>query len=679
MVKHIIKRNKEKQEFNKDKIYNAIFRAVAEVAKRDKVSHVNVDEINVLTNMVVDEINARNVEAIDIEDVQDIVESMLIKRGHDKTAKAYILYREKQAEKRDLNKNILDKASKIFQETDKLNANIVNSPMGKMLQIGSTLSKEYACKNVLSKEFVHAHDTGDIHIHDLDFLLLTINCLQIPAKRLLSEGFNVGYAQSIRPAKRIDSAASLSAILIQASQNDMFGGQSIPSFDSALGQFVKPDTTDREVYQAMESLVHNLNTMHSRAGAQVPFSSLNVGLDTSEGARRVTKNLLLAYEAGLGHGETPIFPNVLFKVRKGVNRFPEDPNYDLFQIAIRVASRRMNPTFVFMDTTFNSPFDSVDYMGCRTRVVNNVNGPEQCESRGNLFFVTMNLPRLAILANKNIDKFWELLESRMDLCYRQLMERYNIVKNFKVRDIPFVMGQHLYMGSEGLGLDDTIEKAIRNGTISMGFIGLAETLKALIGKHHGESEEAFDLGIQIVSRMHDKMNELTEKTGLNFSLFATPAEGLSGRFTKMDRELFGEIEGVTDREYYTNSFHVPVYHTLTHYKKIEIEGAFHKYCTAGHISYVEYDAPPINNLRAVEKELNHMADSDIGYAGINFPIDFCANTACGYTGVIDEDECPICGCQHIRRIRRITGYLSELNNFNDAKFAEQSQRTTNRR
>lgn len=663
----VIKRSGAEVPFNGKKIYNAIFSAFM-----DTKETLSANEVAKITAKVIKQIEGR--ETIGIEEIQDLVVKALMESKYTQTGIEYMRYRDRRSMLREKKHDMLEDATEIFKETDKLNANISNGPMGKMLQLGGIIAKEFMLKNVFSAEFSNAHRNGIFHIHDLDFSGLTVNCLQIPAEDCLKNGFDNGHGY-IRPPKRIQSAASLAAILIQSSQNDMFGGQSIPNFDTALSHFVF-NATDDEVFQAMEALIFNLNSMHSRAGAQVPFSSLNIGLDTSENARRITKALLLAYEKGLGKGENPIFPNIIFKVKKGVNRFPSDANYDLFKLAMRVASKRMNPTFAFMDTTFNSPYESVDYMGCRTRTVSNVNGPEVTVRRGNLFFTTLNLPRIGIEANHDIKKFYEILDERMDLCVRQLKERYEVVSKLKVKDLPFVMGQGLYMGSENLKPEDSIEPAIRNGSLAMGFIGLAETLVALIGKHHGESEEAEKLGLEIISHMKDYMDEQTRKTHLNFALFATPAEGLSGRFTKMDQKQFGVIKGVTDREYYTNSFHVPVYFKITHYKKIAIEGKFHKYCLGGHISYVEFDAPPIANQLAVEKELNHMADSDIGYAGINFPIDYC--NECGYQGVINEDDCPCCGAKKsIRRIRRITGYLSNLDNFNTAKAAEVRDRTTN--
>ena len=665
---YVIKRNGGHQLFDATKIENALRKAFIAVGETDESVKVS--------KFVNKAINETDGNEIGIEAIQDIVEDVLLSEvQYRNVAKAYIRYRESHNEKRKMLEDLLTEAKAICKETDKSNANVINSPAAKMLQSGGIITKALQ-RFTFPREFELAHENGDIHIHDKDFLMFTVNCLQIPAKRLLKEGFNNGHG-FIRPAKHVGTATALMAILIQSCQNDMFGGQSIPSFDSVMADYCGEKVPDVEIYQAMQGLVFNLNSMHSRAGAQVPFSSLNLGLDTSVGGRRATKFLLKAYEAGLGNGEPPIFPNVLFKVKAGVNRYPGDPNYDLFKQAISIASFRMNPTFVFLDTTYNRQYKSVDYMGCRTRVVSNVNGEETSEARGNLFFVTLNLPRIGIMAHNDMNAFWKLLDEKIDLCERQLMFRYKFVCKLKVKDIPFVMGQHLYMGSENLNPDDTIEAALRQGTISMGFIGLAETLTALIGKHHGESEEALQLGLKIVSHMKDKMDEMTKKTHLNFSLFATPAEGLSGRFTNMDKKLFGEIKGVTDREYYTNSFHVPAYYHITHYRKMAIEGQFHKYCLAGHISYVEFDAPPIHNLVAVEKELNHMADSDVGYAGINFPIDYCSE--CGYQGVIDEDECPGCGAKNtIVRVRRVTGYLSSQTNMNSAKQAEVRDREANR-
>ncbi len=497
------------------------------------------------------------------------------------------------------------------------------------------------------------------------------NCIQIPLGRLLSEGFNTGHGY-IRPPKRPTSATALAAIILQSSQNDMHGGQSFAFFDRDMAPFVE-NADDFETYQAMEALIYNLNSMHSRAGAQVPFSSINVGTETSEAGRRVVRNLLLAYEAGLGNGENPIFPNIIFRVKKGVNLNPGDPNYDLFRLAMKVASRRLNPTFSFMDSSFNREYgDQVSYMGCRTRVMANRRGPVVTDGRGNLSFTTINLPRVAIRAERNLEAFYRYLSEVMDLAIRQLYHRFTVQARLKVKDMPFVMGQGLYIGSKDLKPEDPIEPVIVNGTLSVGFIGLAEALVALTGEHHGQNGESGELGHQIVSFMRRKIDEACGEYDLNYTLLATPAEGLSGRFVKLDRKEFGIIPGVTNKEYYTNSFHVPVDFSISSFDKISIEGPFHKYCNAGHISYVEMSAPPLHNQQAVESIVRHMAASDMGYAAINFPVDFC--TGCNHLGVINEDACPSCGSLKIRRVRRITGYLSTVDRFNDSKVSELKDR-----
>lgn len=430
---------------------------------------------------------------------------------------------------------------------------------------------------------------------------------------------------------------------------------------------------DNENFLTAEGIfVHN-----SRAGAQVPFSSLNVGTDTSPEARKVVRNLLLAYEKGLGRGENPIFPNIIFRVKEGINLNEGDPNYDLFKLAIRVASRRLNPTFSFMDSSFNRRYGTdISYMGCRTRVMGNVNGPEITEGRGNLSFTTINLPRVAIKSGTNIDKFYRELDRVLETAIAQLIHRYKVQAGLKVKDMPFLMGQGLYIDSENLKPCDEIEPAIKHGTLSVGFIGLAETLKCLMGKHHGESADAQELGLQIVEFMRKKMDDATEEHSLNFTLLATPAEGLSGRFVRYDRREYGVIPGVTDKTYYSNSFHVPVGYDINIYNKVSIEGPYHKFCNAGHISYVEFSSPPIHNLEAIEDVIRHMKASDIGYAGINFPVDFCMS--CSYIGVINKDECPMCNSAAIKRVRRITGYLSTVDRFNDAKQAELNDRIPHR-
>lgn len=444
--------------------------------------------------------------------------------------------------------------------------------------------------------------------------------------------------------------------------------------------------TDRATYQAMEALIHNLNTMHSRAGAQTPFSSINYGMDTSPEGRMAVKNILLSTEAGLGNGETPIFPIQIFRVKEGINYNPEDPNYDLFKLSIRCSAKRLFPNFSFVDAPFNlkyykegHPETEIAYMGCRTRVIGNVYDPtrEICNRRGNLSFTSINLPRLGIKANGNINVFFKSLDEMIDLCVRQLLDRFEIQCSKHVYNYPFLMGQGVWIDSEKLENRDEVREVLKHGTLSVGFIGLAETLKALVGVHHGESEEAQKLGLKIISHMRNRMDEYADKYKLNFSLLATPAEGLSHRFTNIDKKMFGIIPGVTDREYYTNSFHVPVYYNISAFKKIQLEAPYHELTNAGHISYIEMDGDPSQNLEAFEKVVRCMKESGIGYGSINHPVD--RDPVCGFNGIIG-DECPSCGRHEddnhpFERIRRITGYLvGTLDRFNNGKRAEERDR-----
>lgn len=444
--------------------------------------------------------------------------------------------------------------------------------------------------------------------------------------------------------------------------------------------------TDRATYQAMESLIHNLNTMHSRAGAQTPFSSINYGMDTSPEGRLVVKNILLATEAGLGNGETPIFPIQIFRVKEGVNYNPEDVNYDLFKLAIRCSAKRLFPNFSFVDAPFNlqyykegRPETEIAYMGCRTRVIGNVVDPEReiCNGRGNLSFTSINLPRLAIESKGDIDLFFKKLDNMVNLCIDQLLERFEQQCKKKVKNAPFLMGQGVWIDSDNLDWEDEVREVLKHGTLSMGFIGLAETLKSLIGKHHGESEEAQKLGLKIVGHLRERMDEESQKRKLNFTLLATPAEGLSGRFVNIDKKRYGIIEGITDRDYYTNSFHVPVYYPISAYDKIAIEAPYHALTNAGHISYIEMDGDPTENLDAFERVIRCMKEKGIGYGSVNHPVD--RDPVCGFSGIIG-DQCPGCGRHEddgvpFDRIRRITGYLvGTLDRFNNAKRAEEHDR-----
>jgi len=700
MFSSIIKRDGRTQGFNESKITDAIVKCLQAVGEEDRQRAVEL-MLEVIKKIKI----LYKEDNFTVENVQDIVETVLIEQGLAKAAKAYILYRENRSRLREAQSELMNAVSEILQETNRDNANVGNSPSAKVLQISEIASKNYYLKRVLPVKEANAHINGDIYIHDLSWYGKTLTCLQIPLDKLLRDGFNNGHGY-IRSPKGIKTAASLAAIILQSNQNDMHGGQSFAYFDRDMSVFVELEKekqeslirqnlddlgltasadeekikslvyerTKEETFQAMEGFIYNLNTMHSRAGAQVPFSSINFGTDTSEAGRMVSECFLLAYEKGLGKGESPLFPNVCFKIKEDVNFEEGDPNYDLFQLSMRVACKRLFPTFSFQDSSFNKPFrdEEVAYMGCRTRVISNCNGPEITNSRGNLSFTTMNLPRLGIRAEKDISLFWKYLDEVFDICVEQLLTRYNVQKKLKVKDFPFLMGQKLYLDSEELSPNDAIEKAIRHGTLSIGFIGLAECLVSLMGKHHGESSEAQAFGIAIISHMRRRCDEASKKYGLNFSLLATPAEQLSGKFTKIDAERYGEISGVTDKKWYTNSFHIPVEYKINALKKIEIEGVYHKYCNAGHISYIELQSAPQNNTKGFESLVRAMAEADMGYAAINFPVDVCCD--CGLNGVIQEDICPKCGGENISRVRRITGYLSTLDRFNDSKLAEINHR-----
>ena len=439
--------------------------------------------------------------------------------------------------------------------------------------------------------------------------------------------------------------------------------------------------TEKATYQAMEALVHNLNTMHSRAGAQIPFSSINYGTDTSPEGRMVIRNVLLATEAGLGNGETPIFPIHIFKVKEGVNFREGEPNYDLFKLACRVSAKRLFPNFSFIDAPFNlayykpgHPETEIAYMGCRTRVMANMNDPsrEIVNGRGNLSFTSINLPRLGILADHNVDAFFAELDKMVDLVFEQLLERLEIQSCKKCKNYPFLMGQGIWIDSERLGPDDEVREVLKHGTLTVGFIGLAECLKALIGKHHGESEEAQELGLKIVGFIREKADKKAAETKLNFSVIATPAEGLSGKFVRLDRKRFGSIEGITDKDYYTNSFHIPVYYSISAYNKIRLEAPYHAMTNGGHITYVEVDGDPVNNLEAFEDLIRAMKDMGVGYGSINHPVD--RDPLCGYTGIIG-DVCPRCGrhdgeCVDIEVLRKIKGYIRDVRSEEERLEAE---------
>ena len=479
----------------------------------------------------------------------------------------------------------------------------------------------------------------------------------------------------------------------------MFGGQSHPDFDNDMAQFVEPtrneireellelgieekrldDLVEKKlrsrIHQAMQGVVYNLNTMHSRAGSQVPFSSVNLGIPNSNDAALICEIFLREYEKGLGKGEQPIFPNIIFRVKKGVNREQDDPYYYLFKIACEVASKRMNPTFMNIDADFNKEYYDKGYipatMGCRTYLMKNVNGEPGCKGRGNIAPITINLPRIGIEANKDINKFFEILQNRLTLAKEALLHRYSILKKLKVKDLPFVAGQGLMRGSEDLMPDDSIEPILKQGTWAIGFIGLAETLYALIGSHNGETDEARNLGLKIIKFIREYTDKLVEETQLNWSCYATPAEGLSGKFIKKDKKIYGIIKGVTDKEYYTNSFHIPVNYNISIKDKIDIEAPYHKLCNAGHISYIELDDSP--SPEVIMEIINYAYKrTNISYIGINFHIRYCKE--CGTSIENNLNSCPKCNSKNIQGISRVTGYLSLDERFGPGKYEERLDR-----
>lgn len=651
-MKYVIKRDGIKKRFDESKIEDVLIKATEGTA-----TSMTIEQLSKIKKMILEKIDEygekNNVNEIDVESVQDIVVESLEKANFKPLAKAYTIYRNERNKRREEGSDLMKTIKRIGVETDRDNANVGNNFSAKLLRIASEANKWHILLSLLPKEMARAHETGDIHIHDLDSYNLTTNCLHIPTSKVLKNGFNTGYG-TIKSPKRIEVAAELLCIVLQATQNDMFGGQSHPNFDNDLAEYVGYTRKEIEkeysalglkgeelrkkvefklisrVRQAMQAVVYNLNTMHSRAGSQVPFSSLNIGIPKNDDAALVCQAFLEEYYKGLGNGEQPIFPNIIFRVKKGVNEQQTDKYYYLFQLACHVAALRMNPTFMNIDADFNKEYYDKGYlpatMGCRTYLMSNINGDPGVEGRGNNAPVTINMVRLAILAKQDINKFFELFDEKITLCENQLLHRYETLKKLKVRDLPFVAGQKLMLGSEKLDSNDSIDSIMKNGTWGIGFIGLAETLKLLIGKHHGESIEAQELGIRIVTHLRERCNEMTKKHKLNFSCYATPAEGLSGRFIKFDSKTFGKIKWITDKGYYTNSFHVPVDYPISIAEKIKIEAPYHKLCNGGHISYVEFDDYPTGEQ--VEKIVRYAYENtNINYIGINFHIRYCKDCA----------------------------------------------------
>lgn len=608
---------------------------------------------------------------ISYEAIHRLVEEALMELDKN-AARNYIEYRNTRKQGKKQMDDILNTIEAISRETDKNNANTLCSPASKMAQIAESVNKFYALEHVLPKDMAEAHKLGQIYIHDLGFYKITYNCLNFAVSDLLNDmKMPHGY---LRRPKHIGTAFALAAIALQSAANSQFGGIGINNIDTEMSEFLSDSDSYNELFQACEGFIGNLNTLHARAGNQVPFTSITLGMDTSPKARLITKAILEAYEAGLGHGEQPMFPNILFKIKSGINRNPEDPNYDLYQLALKVTGTRMFPTYINMDSSFNEPYGTeVSYMGCRTRIASNVNGPAVANGRGNIAFVTINLPWIALEAKGNIDKFFEILESRMKLCEDQLIHRYNILKKLRRKDVPMNMSG-LWLNSKDRPEEETIEESLKNGTLSFGYIGIYETLMALTGKGQHESQESQELGLRIAKFMYDYSVDCTERHHLNFSVIATPAESACHTLLKATRRAFGVVANVTDKEYFVNSCHVAPFARVTAEQKIKLEGPYHKYANAGHILYIEAGASPVGNIASIEKIINEACDADAGYIAINFPIDFC--NGCGHLGVIPLEGCPQCGCTDIRRVRRITGYFSNYSNFNEGKLKELFDRTT---
>ena len=735
----VLKRNGRKLvDFDKTKIAIAIKKGFDSISIDDEVKYTDKDIQKVYKGVIkkIEKV-AKDSDKIKIEEIQDLIEDELKKDGYEDVYESFSDYRERRNNSRKLFfdekkthkflKSIEGLGLKSANDEDakRENANVDgDTAMGTMLQYGSTISKEFAKSYLMKSKFGEAHDDGDIHIHDMDFLAMgTTTCMQIELDRLFKNGFSTGHG-FLRCPNDIMSYSALAAIAIQANQNDQHGGQSIPAFDyymapgvlktfrkqfkqqiydlldymdltsfvnmdkvatvidklnsidvdiTAFENFYKDsdtilkvfsksydkalEKTNRITYQAMEAFVHNLNTMHSRAGAQVPFSSINFGTDTSSEGRMVTSNLLLAIDAGLGHGETPIFPVSIFKVKEGVNYNKTDKNYDLFRLACKVSAKRLFPNFSFIDAPFNLSFykeedyrTEVGYMGCRTRVMSDITdlNNQTTGGRGNLSFTSINLPRIAIkhgicLGERDkadMDGFYQELSEKMELVRDQLLERFEIQCSKRCYNFPFLLQQGVWTDGDKLKPTDRLRKILKHGSLTIGFIGLAETLKALIGKHHGEDKKAQKLGLEIIGFMRNKCDEYSREYNLNFALIATPAEGLSGRFVNIDRAIYGKIKGITDRAYYTNSFHIPVYYNISIADKIKLEAPYHNLTNGGHITYIELDGNTVMNVDAFESVIRLMKESGIGYGAINHPVD--RDPVCGYVGVIG-DVCPGCG------------------------------------
>ena len=735
MIKRVIKRDGRLVDFNNQKIVAAILKAMAVTSQGEDI---------ILAAQIADKISKIDKDEMSVEEIQDCVEMELMNSPRKETAKRYIAYRNQ----RSLARNA--KSNEIFQEIIDAQANDItrenanmntDTPAGMMMKFASESTKSYVDNCMLSEDVRSAVQNGYIHIHDKDYYpTKSLTCIQHPLDKILEHGLKAGHGES-RPAKRIETASVLACISMETVQNEMHGGQAIPAFDYYLAPFVRltfkeelkkleaydnksyahlydkkisdylrrdltgmtgderavqqaMNQTVGRVHQAMEAFVHNMNTIHSRGGNQVVFSSINYGTDDSAEGRCIIREILNTTYEGVGNGSTAIFPIQIWKKKRGLSYLPTDPNYDLYKFACKVSARRFFPNFLNLDASYNQDDawkaddpkryeHEVATMGCRTRVYGNKFGPKTSIGRGNLSFTTVNIVRIAIecmhIQNKEerIGAFMNKLDWALEIAAKQLNERFNFQRTALKKQFPLLMSG-LWMGSEKLEDCDTIDSVINQGTLSIGFIGLAETLIALIGKHHGESEEAQELGLRIISHMSEKVNGFAETYQHNFTFFATPAEGLAGRFTKMDRKKYGVIPGVTDKEYYTNSSHVPVYFKCTPKHKAAIEGPYHKYENAGHIFYVEIDGDATHNPEAIMAIVDLMDKYDIGYGSVNHNRNRCLD--CGYEDATEGlEECPHCHGHNIDTLQRITGYLvGTTNRWNSAKLAELKDRVVHK-
>ena len=731
MIQTVVKRDGRIVGFNEQKIMAAVRKAML---------HTDKGEDERLVQQIADRIGFVGKPQMTVEDIQNQVEMELMKSSRKDVARAYISYRNqrsvaRKAKTRDVFLEIINvKNNDITRENANMNA---DTPAGMMMKFSSETTKPFVDDYLLSEESREAVRQNRLHIHDKDYYpTKSLTCCQHPLDHILERGFSAGHGSS-RAAKRIETASVLACISLETAQNEMHGGQAIPAFDFYLAPYVrasfveevkaleeltgenyahiynkeindylkKPldglegearivqhavNKTVARVHQAMEAFIHNMNTIHSRGGNQVVFSSINYGTDTSAEGRCVIRELLNSTYDGVGNGETAIFPIQIWKKKRGVNYLPTDPNYDLYCLACKVTARRFFPNFLNLDATFNQSeawkaddpkryMHEVATMGCRTRVFENKYGMKTSVGRGNLSFSTINIVRLAIecmdIADKDarINSFFAKLDNMLDVAARQLNERYDFQKTAMAKQFPLLM-RSLWTGAENLSPDDTIEKVINQGTLSIGFIGLAECLKALLGVHHGESDEAQQLGLRIVDYMRCRCNEFSEKYHHNFSLLATPAEGLSGKFTKVDRKKFGVLEGITDRDYYTNSNHVPVYYKCSARHKAEVEAPYHEMTRAGHIFYVEMDGDATHNPQAIMNVVDMMDHYNMGYGSVNHNRNRCLD--CGFENAeANLEVCPQCGSKHLDRLQRITGYLvGTTDRWNSGKLAELKDR-----